>query len=191
MFEGPGTHDQKLKAYNRFVTPAALWAIGAAHPHDSLLRGANSIQLTQLRQMIGVKRKAAEEWVEWNQRSLRHSRGVLARHLEFRWSSIILKSVWRLHGHIIRHQDDATALIQWRNLAWWKQEQRSNNGMRHPHRYNAMLETERLLDTIAHPWQSTAQNRSKWASLEQGFIRRFDVAWATGRQTSLENLAPN
>ena len=48
MLEGSGTHEQKLKAYNRFVTPAALWAIGAAHPHDSLLKGANSLQLIQL-----------------------------------------------------------------------------------------------------------------------------------------------
>ena len=191
MLEGPGEQDQKLKAYNRFVTPAALWAIGAAHPHDSLLKGANSIQLLQLRQMLRVKRKATEGWVEWNQRSLRCTRGILAKYSEFRWSSIILKFVWRLHGHIIRHQDDATSLIQWRNLAWWKREQQASTGMRHPHRYNAMLETERLLETIARPWQETARNRSKWASLEQEFISKFDVAWATGRQTSLENLAPN
>ena len=145
------THEHKLTAYGRFVTPAALWAAGAAHPHDALLKGANTLQLLQLRRMLGVKRRPTEEWLHWNQRSLRYTRVILARRPELRWSSVILKQVWRLHGHLARHQDDATALMQWRNLAWWKQEQRSATGLRHPHRYNAMLETERMLESLAHP----------------------------------------
>ena len=160
--------------------------MGAAHPHDALLKGANTLQLLQLRQMLGVKRRPTEDWV-----SLRYTRGVLAQRQDLRWSSVILKLVWRLHGHLARHQDDATSLMQWRNLAWWKKEQQNPKGLRHPHRYNAMLETERMLDAIAHPWHITAQNRNRWATLEEAFVKKFDVAWATGRQTSLENLAPN
>ena len=57
MLQGPGSHAQKLTAYGRFVTPSALWAVGAAHPHDALLKGANTLQLLQLRQMLGVKRR--------------------------------------------------------------------------------------------------------------------------------------
>ena len=112
MLQGPGSRKQKLVVYGRFVTPAALWAVGAAHSHDALLKGANTLPLLQLRQMLGVKRRPTEDWVTWNQRSLRYTRGVLAQRQDLRWSSVILKLVWRLHGHLARHQDHATSLMQ-------------------------------------------------------------------------------
>ena len=130
--------------------------------------------------MLGIKRKALESWVEWNTRSLRYIRTVLARQPELRWSGVMLKMVWRLHGYMIRRQDDSTALLHWRNLAWWQQEQQCKQCLRHPRRYNAMLETERMLNAVAAPWQETAQARHKWSELEAAFLKRFDVGWATG-----------
>ena len=45
MFTSLGTNQQKLTAYARFITPAALWAAGVCHPYDTLLKGANTLQL--------------------------------------------------------------------------------------------------------------------------------------------------
>ena len=190
MLTGAGSAKQKMIAYGRFINPAALWAVGACHPHEALLKGANSIQLMQLRQALGIPRRALESWVDWNQRSLRFARLVLAQKPELRFSSEMLKLIWRLYGHMARHEDDSTALLRWRDHAWWEGQQADPQGARHPKRFNAMLNTERLLSQIARPWRQTAQNRVEWSRLEAAFIRRFDVPWATGKQTSLENLAP-
>ena len=89
-----------------------------------------------------------------------------------------------------RHPDDSAALLGWRDIRWWEEQQADLRGLRHPKRFNAMLSTERLLNQIAKPWQQVAQRRVEWAHLEEAF-KRFDVPWASGKQTSLENLAPN
>ena len=53
-----------------------MWAIGAAHPCDALLKGINSAQLMQLRQVLNIKRKPLEQWTHWNQRSLEASKSL-------------------------------------------------------------------------------------------------------------------
>ena len=151
MLTGAGSAKQKMIAYGRFVNPAALWAVGACHPHEALLKGANSVQLMQLRQALGIPRRPLESWVDWNQRSLRFARLVLAQKLELRCSSEMLKLIWRLYGHMARHEDDSTALLRWRDHAWWEGQQADPQGARHPKRFNAMLNTERLLNQIARP----------------------------------------
>ena len=65
LLVGAGSVDHKMLAYTRYVATSALWAIGAAHPHDSLLRGINSIQLIQLRQVLHIERRTLEKWVQW------------------------------------------------------------------------------------------------------------------------------
>ena len=62
LLTGAGSVDRKLLEYTRYVSTSALWAIGAAHPHDALLKGINSIQLMQLRQVLNIKRKPLEQW---------------------------------------------------------------------------------------------------------------------------------
>ena len=49
MLKGHGSTRRKILARARCVSASALWAIGAAHPHESLLKGANSVQLVQLK----------------------------------------------------------------------------------------------------------------------------------------------
>ena len=91
---------------------------GACHPHEALLRGASSLQLMQLRQAIGIPRTTLESWADWNQRSLRFARTVLAKKPQLRWSAIVLKMIWRIHGHVARHMDDGVQLLGWRDQAW-------------------------------------------------------------------------
>ena len=72
----------------------------------------------------------------------------------------------------------------------WRAEQSKTDALRHPSRFNAMLETERMLERICKPWQQAARGRDTWKKLESEFVRRFDPPWSSGKQPSLENLAP-
>ena len=115
LLSGAGSIDHKMLAYTRYVATSALWAIGAAHPHDSLLKGINSIQLVQLRQVFRIKRRALEPWDQWHQRSLRQARVYLASRPTHRWSAIALTQVWRLWGHTARNNRDTGLMLGWRN----------------------------------------------------------------------------
>ena len=191
LLTGAGSIEHKLLAYTRYIATSALWAIGAAHPHDSLLKGINSIQLMQLRQIFGIKRRSLEPWAQWNQRSLRQARVYLASRPTHRWSTMALTQVWRLWGHTARHERDTGLMLEWRNQTWWRAEQSKANGLRHPGRFNAMMETEKLLEKIVMPWKTAAQDRQQWKHLESTFVQKFDPPWSSGRQASLDNLAPN
>ena len=191
LLTGGGSIDHKLLAYTRYVAASALWAIGAAHPHDSLLKGINSIQLTQLRRVFNITRRALEPWAQWNQRSLRQARMLLASRPDHRWSTIALTQVWRLWGHTTRQDRDTGLMLGWRNQEWWRAEQSKTNGLRHPFRFHAMLETEKLLEKVIVPWRQAAQDRVRWKELEPTFVQKFAPPWSSGKQASLDNLAPN
>ena len=191
LLTGAGSVDHKLLAYTRYVSTSALWAIGAAHPHDALLKGMNSIQLMQLRQMLHAKRRPLEQWADWNRRSLRQARACLAARPMHRWSTIALAQVWKLWGHTARHEQHTGLMLGWRSQEWWRAEQSKTHGLRHPHRFNAMLETEKMVEKVAKPWRQHARNREAWKQMEQSFVQRFDPPWSSGKQPSLENLAPN
>ena len=106
LLTGAGSVDRKMLAYTRCVATSALWAIGAAHPHESLLKGKNSRQLIQLRQVFRTKRRTLEPWDQWRQRSLRQARVYLATRPTHRWSTMALTQVWRLWGHAARNNRD-------------------------------------------------------------------------------------
>ena len=188
LLTGASSLDHKLLAYTRYVATSALWAIGAAHPHESLLKGVNSIQLMQLRQVFGIRRRTLEKW---NQRSLRQARVHLAARPSHRWSTVALTQVWRLWGHTARHGRDTGLMLGWRNQEWWRAEQSKARGLRHPSRFNAMLETEKLLEKVVTPWKPAALDRQRWKQLEPTFVKNSDPPWSSGKQTSLDNLAPN
>ena len=55
-----------------------------------------------------------------------------------------------------------------------------------------MLDIERQVCQIAgEQWQLVAQNRQRWTLLEDNFVEKFDVPWASGNHVQLDNLAPN
>ena len=170
MMTGPGSNKQKLVAYGRFITPAALWAVTPARPYS---RGPEAGDRTN------------ESWAEWNQRSLRLTRTILAQKRHHSQDGLAPARA------MARRPDDRAALLGWRDQAWWEEQQADPRGPRHLKRFNAMLNTDRLLNQLTKPWQLTAQNRIEWSRLEAVFIKRFDVPWSSGKQDSLENLAPN
>ena len=184
--------DEKLKAMLALVRPAALWACSTWPVNDALLRGINTVQLQLLRKALGGRRRPGEEWVEWNQRTLRLARLHLRRKSAGgRWSTFVLGTIWQLHGHAARRESPLKEILIWRNMNWWRQQQNLRGGARHARRFCPALDVERHITNVAgDDWVTAAQDRSHWKSLEFLFVQSHDPPWASGKQPSLANLAP-
>ena len=102
---GAARLDDRLRSSVTLLRSAALWACETWPISDFLLKTANSIQLHYIREIIGRKRKPHEEWIQWNQRSLREARVLVHRNKACggRWSSFILRVRLQLLGHVARH----------------------------------------------------------------------------------------
>ncbi|CAE7893203.1 unnamed protein product [Symbiodinium sp. KB8] len=185
----------RLQLRTVLVRQSALWACETWGCMDFILKCANSTQLSQAREMLKISRGAGEQWHEWHVRTLRKARALLHHYEIQRWSTFILQQVWGLTGHASRGDKVASAMMRWRNLRWWRIEQSippAWGGHRHGGRFNPNLDVERQIAAVAgEDWQTTAEDRLRWCALEDTFISKFDVPWASGDQAQLDNLAPN
>ena len=185
----------RLLAHTALVRNSALYGAESWPAHQQLLRAANSLQALHIREMLHLRRRPGENWQEWHTRSLRLARVHLHREKGERWSTHILSRIWRLWGHLARGGEEVTAMLKWKNLHFWRGEQQkpARQRVRHAGRFNPGGDIERALESIAGTeWAAVAQDRQKWQQLQQTFVDRFDVPWASGRQQSLhDNLHPN
>ena len=185
----------RLLAHTALVRNSALYGAESWPAHQQLLRAANSLQALHIREMLHLRRRPGENWQEWHTRSLRLARVHLHREKGERWSTHILSRIWRLWGHLARGGEEVTATLKWKNLHFWRGEQRkpARQRVKHAGRFNPGGDIERALESIAGTeWATVAQDRQAWQQLQQTFVDRFDVPWASGRQPSLhDNLHPN
>ena len=86
-------------------------------------------------------------------------------------------------------------MVTWKNMNFWRAEQQKPRRHRvtHASRFNPEGDIERALESIAGTdWGATAQDRARWNELCADFVARYDVPWATGKQTSIaDNLHPH
>ena len=185
----------RIQLHTILVRQSALWACETWPSCDFLLRSANSMQTAQVRSIMKLSKHPGETWYEWNVRSLRRARLAIHQSKVQRWSSFILQQIWGIHGHVARGDPITAAMLRWRNLEWWAIEQTipvSWGGHRHARRFNPHLDVDRQISAVAgNNWQLLAQDRQAWGNLEDVFIDRHDVPWASGGQGQLENLMPN
>ncbi|OLQ01001.1 hypothetical protein AK812_SmicGene16314 [Symbiodinium microadriaticum] len=113
----------RLIAYDTLVRNAALYAAESWPAHAQVLRGANAVQLLHLREMLHLRRGAAESWQEWHVRTLRMARVHLHREQKERWSTHILIRIWKLWGHLARGGEQVAAMLEWKNLRFWRAQQ--------------------------------------------------------------------
>ncbi|CAE7458351.1 unnamed protein product [Symbiodinium natans] len=182
----------RLQLHDTYIRNTALWGCSTWPAHDALLRQANAIQLGQVRQMMGHRRRPTESWTEWNTRTLRLARLALQYHNVQRWSTHTLHRTWSLAGHIARGEGPTKQIALWKNMQWWRGEQKKRGGARHAKRFNPNLDPERHLATIGGDnWVEVAQDRGEWRRLSTKFVERFDTPWASGRQKAIGNLTPS
>ena len=127
-FRGKGSLGHKAIMSDVLIRPSALWGCGTWPCHAALLQAANTVQLRILRDSGGYTRKAGETWKEWNQRFLRMCRVLLHKLKHECWSTVILKQIWTLHGHVARGCEMGKKLLAWKDLLWWQEQQRQRRG---------------------------------------------------------------
>ena len=183
--------DEKLKAMLALVRPAALWACSTWPVNDALLRGINTVQLQLLRKALGGRRRPGEEWVEWNQRTLRLARLHLRRKSAGgRWSTFILGTIWQLHGHAARRESPLKEILLWRNMNWWRQQQNLHGVLVMPkdsaQRWTSRGTSPTWQGTIGSQQRKTGATGRTWSSsLSKRMIPRGHPAnnhhWPTWR----------
>ena len=184
---------ERLKLFASTVGGAALSNSSAAPPSPQALEAVNSLQLELVSRMAGFKRGSMESWLEYHTRSRRAARQLLATNEQPRWSSLWLQRYWNYKGHVARGlnrtQPPASSVIDsFRTYQWWRQQQRTADGLRHPASFYPYLSNDELrLNRAAgcDNWRALAADPKAWGQAAAEWLRREDVPWTTGRQLAL------
>ena len=179
VFAGKMPLTCKWESFHAVVRGAALWQAAALPPGRNLLAALNTQQLRLVRVMAGLRRKQGEPFVEYEMRSLRISRARLHLHQQERFSTFVLRQVWRLYGHVARQNSRAKQLLRWRGPVWWKAEQQKRGGRRHPGRFNAGREVQNDINAFLEvdDWMEAAQDRKAWKLTERAWVKSQDLPW--------------
>ena len=188
VLTAPTPAKPRVQLHDTLVRQAALWGCETWPPQDTLLRAANTQQLTQIRNMTGGTRKP-EQWADWNKRSMRQARPpslheggeVVHLHATPHLEALGTRSQGRR-----THQRHST--LERPGILEGGAAQASHAGCA---RFCSQLDTERQIAAVAgKQWATVAGDRRAWTALEQAFVDRYDPPWATGKQPQLTNLAP-
>ena len=182
---GPGSRSEKADLICKLVEGCWSWCAGGLHWEKDDLASMNS--------SFGCKRLEGECWPDYNARSLREMRLWLQQSGRERWSTKVLRLQFQLVGHWVRrwegdHKSLPAALMGWRDLAWWQQQQSLSpaaGGARHPRRFRAANTERSLASCLGVCWQSACWNRDGWRQLLPLWLRSEDVPWCRGRQPAL------
>ncbi|CAE7334415.1 unnamed protein product, partial [Symbiodinium sp. CCMP2456] len=154
----------------------------------------NSAQLRIYRLVFGVKRGQQENWVDYNKRSLRTIRAWMSANGVERWSTRVTKFQYSLLGHWCRRREGdeecMTALmLGWRNLKWWRAEQKNvANGKRHPRRFHATNTERDIAEALGVDWMCHGLDPDKvvWKMLEG-----WTVFFVSASEVALHNKLAN
>ncbi|CAE7836114.1 unnamed protein product [Symbiodinium sp. CCMP2592] len=196
ILNAPGPWLHKVNIMKTLLESQFAWTGGAIHWSKDDLHCMNVLQLHTCRSAFGLRRAPGENWVQWNQRSLRFVRAWLHRQGVHRWSARVLTLQHTLHGHwarrteVVRGSARACApmrAVMWRNTYWWREQQALDraSSLRHPQQFYASNVERQLAQSNGNLWYVAAQDRQTWAAERVKYIEEWDVRWCNGRQLSL------
>ena len=182
----------RMRVLKTVVYGVISWVVGALFPSKQLQQMLNHFQCRCVRQMMGIRRGAGELWLDWEMRSMRLARVEIWRFAGQRWGEDFVKAYWTYAGHRVRegmkpNGSVAGILTHFRGLRWWKREQESTHGARHPRHFPQLMNEERCISEAVgtEDWRVIATNRSQWSSFLPQWMRVMSVPWTSGRQSSL------
>ncbi|CAE7316734.1 unnamed protein product, partial [Symbiodinium sp. CCMP2456] len=128
LLRSRGSYMSKVKIVRSLVQGTWQWVAGALHWGVDDLRALNSLQVRLYRLAFGCKRYHNETWTDFNSRTCRWIRAWIFHNGVERWSTTVLRLQHQLAGHWGRQREGgflgmAGAMLQWRNLEWWRHEQ--------------------------------------------------------------------
>ncbi|CAE7550167.1 unnamed protein product [Symbiodinium necroappetens] len=193
VLECRGPLKKRLQVFRTAVGGAALWYASAAPPNFQAMGALNTMQLEFVARMAGHKRRPDESWLDFRMRSLRAARQILSNAGMERWSTTWLRRHWQYRGHVVRaasrDQPPASSVMDgYRTLPWWRRQQASRDGVRHPAAFFPHLSNEEVrLNRAAGraEWRELAADPVEWKKKEDQWVRQNDIAWCSGRQLTL------
>ena len=174
-----GNLTRKLRVFDTSVTQTALWCNESWLLTVKEKRLLTSTFNCMLRKIAGPRRRPEEEWVDWIKRSTRSAR-KLAETAGIRfWQQSHLKAKWCWAGHVLRMEPSRLACraTQWRDSAWWKNEEGFPIGVRMHRPYRTRWfrwedDIKRYASSEGwQSWQTAAQDRDCWSNHCQSFIK--------------------
>ena len=172
---------RRLRLFDTCVTQAVLWCCESWTLTQVEKQKLRTVQNDMLRRMVGPRRGAEEDWVDWIKRSTRAARKI-AEDAGIRfWVEAQVQKKWSWAGHVSRMAADRLAkkATTWRDSFWWATEQTlpSAHRFKRPHRtrwFRWEDELRRFASTHlgGMPWQDAAKCRMSWQSHSEKFVRR-------------------
>ena len=186
---------KRIAVLNKVVYGTIRWIVGVLFPSKTQQCALNHFQYQCIKRMMGLKRAEGELGVDFEVRSLRAARVMVANLGERRWGDVFLAAYWEFTGHRVRagHREvptEAGKLSAHRGLDWWEREQRLSQGRRHGHHFPFLMGCERRISKVvgSSSWRTAACNRQQWQGFKDAWMRSMSVEWSSGRQLSLENM---
>ena len=192
-FKSSAPIQSRIKMLDRVVGGSAMWCICAFSPEPAALQALNLLLFQMVLWMLGLRKRANEQWVDFRRRGMRMARQLVCRSLPDRWSTQWLSRWWGFQGHVARGLDrdaplSSSLLCHFRTLEWWTLQQSLTTGMRHSGRFHAKLHQmdRRMNAAAAQPWRVLARDREGWGARAHTWIQSQDLPWASGQQFALE-----
>ena len=164
--------------YKLWFSKVLVGGTECLNPTEKELARLDTLQLEMAHKMLGRKRKPGEGWLDFYKRTMRHARDTIHKLGFSRWSREWHFKYLSFSGHVARLPDTRLALrsLNYRDLAWWKNEQSKPHGVRHQGQFKVWRWETRVFSEMSSeeiPWRSLANNRDKWR------IRAMQIAGVT------------
>ena len=144
--------------------------------------------------MLKLRKGTREAWKDFRCRGIRQARQLTFLCLHERWSSVWLSRWWGYQGHAVRsfwHTMGSVsgAVVHFRPVEWWREQQQLSTGLRHKGRYHPKLHPldVQMSRTANGDWRVIAQNRDLWKQRAAVWITQQDVPWGSGNQLAIED----
>ena len=183
----------RLRSMAVAVGNAALWCLSAFPPERPAMGLLNTMQLQLTMWTMRLARRTDETMGDFSVRAFRSARAALHSCGVERWGTSWLRRWWRFSGHrarcLLRTVPPISAQLDaFRTLERWERQKRCPTGIRHPQHFPRLANMERAMNQAAQgEWRMVAHNRAQWRVLEQRWVDRMDLPWASGRQTRLHD----
>ena len=85
----------RLVLLERVVMGCVRWIVGTIYPTAKIQQQLNAAQIQCLREMLHIRRRGGELWVDFETRACRDARAVLWNEGVARWGDLHLRQFWR------------------------------------------------------------------------------------------------
>ncbi|CAE7196595.1 unnamed protein product [Symbiodinium sp. CCMP2592] len=184
----------RVKVMERVVGSTALWCLASFMPDVAAMSLLNSTQLQLMVWLLRFAKRPEEPWDAYRQRAFRGARAALHSSGVERWSTTWLRRYWSYAGHRVRGMLATSPVISclyedFRTGPWWEcEKKKKKGGYKHHQRYPRLSNMEKAMDKITGgPWREKAHDRKQWKTLENQWVKRMDLPWASGRQHSIKD----